>query len=188
MCGGALMARSPRPARADTHSIPYPQEPALPPPGCPSAVRRLAGAAFDAHARRECGEALELLAAAQEAWEARSAACERGSGCSSGGSDADGSGSDGSGSDASGGGARRRELLGISPAMTLFFGLAEAGVLLTAGRDTEARGALLASGPALGWLNEAGADTAAWHAGVGVVAYHLGDLRVRLANAAVPGA
>lgn len=61
--------------------------------------------------------------------------------------------------------------------MSLFFGAASCGVLLTAGRDEEAREALLLAAPALQWLHEAGADAAAWHGSAGVVAYHLGDLQ-----------
>jgi len=73
----------------------------------------------------------------------------------------------------------------LVPAMTLFFGMAACGVLLTAGRDAEAWSALSKAAPALEWLHEAGADAASWHGAAGVVLYHLGELRVRFLLASV---
>ncbi|GBF99034.1 hypothetical protein Rsub_11979 [Raphidocelis subcapitata] len=156
------------------------QEPALPPPGCPSAVRRLAAAAAEAHRRRDCGEALALLASARDAW--GDAAGSGGDGSlsdedASGRSSSSGSSSS-SGRDSRGGSdVKRHRRAQLGPSMELFLGLAACGVHLTEGRDARAAEALRAAAPALDWLHEAGADAAAWHCAAGLVAHHLGDLR-----------
>lgn len=190
----------------------------------------LVDAACEAHSLRRCNEALELLQAAQEEWEAWEGGYGKDDVSSddavSGGEESGGhrtddyvSGDDGSSSGATmtdsegassasegvdhGAGigkvtngrhqkrrhARERQRQDeqykryqqqqLGPAMSLFFGCAACGVLLTAGRVDDAWEALSAAAPALEWLNEAGADAAAWHGSAGVVLFHLGDLQVR---------
>jgi hypothetical protein len=170
-------------------------------------VRELVRAACDAHAQRRCDDALALLQAAREAWEARGATCATAgaagdddtSSCSSCGLDL--------GADAPfdckvrglraartltwreegqcDAGAEQERATGSSaaagplgPQLTLFFGRAAAGVLLTAGRDAAALRELRSAAPALAWVHEAGAEAAAWHGAAGVVMHHLGDLQV----------
>jgi hypothetical protein len=148
-------------------------------------VRRLAAAAAEAHCRRDCEEALGLLASARDAWDAGDASGGDGSsggeargGGSTGSS---GGGASGGGTDSSGAHGQRRARLG--PSMELFFGLAACGVHLTEGRDDLAAESLRTAAPALDWLHEAGADTAAWHCAAGLVAHHLGDMHVRFCPA-----
>lgn len=167
------------------------QEPVLPPRGCPAGVRALLGAASEAHAARDCDRALDLLAAAQEEWEALLEPDSGDDDKGGSGDDCDEEADEEAASDSdgelggSGGGKlraaarrRRRRLQRLAPRMALFFGMAAAGALLSAGRDEAAWETLAGSGGALAWLHEAGADAAAWHGAAGVVAYHLGELQV----------